>query len=98
MQVMNSEGLRTMLQVCVQAGNVLNQGSFRFVNIRFCCVCGVWERFLMIARLLDRGDAVAVDIGFLSQMKGMRANGSSLLDFICAQMQENSPGTLESVV
>ena len=65
-QVMDSDALRTMLQVCVQAGNVLNRGSFR-------------------------GDAVAVDIGFLSQMKGMRANGSSLLDFICAQMQENSP-------
>lgn len=41
--IMNSGELRTMLQVCLQAGNYLNQGTFR-------------------------GQAVAVDVGFLSQV------------------------------
>ena len=42
--IMNSGELRTMLQVCLQAGNYLNQGTFR-------------------------GQAVAVDVGFLSQVR-----------------------------
>eukprot|EP01043_Picozoa_sp_COSAG02_P019847 COSAG02_NODE_967_length_15586_cov_9.185704_3_plen_82_part_00 len=42
--IMDSGELRTMLQVCLQAGNYLNQGTFR-------------------------GQATAVDVGFLSQVR-----------------------------
>jgi hypothetical protein len=42
--ILNSGELRTMLQVCLQAGNYLNQGTFR-------------------------GQAMAVDVGFLSQVR-----------------------------
>lgn len=48
--IMDSGELRTMLQFCLQAGNYLNQGTFR-------------------------GQATAVDVGFLSQVRVRIANG-----------------------
>jgi hypothetical protein len=104
--IMNSGELRTMLQVCLQAGNYLNQGTFR-------------------------GQAVAVDVGFLSQVRncvpamscmrnvaddtrcaavpfpqqlgslrcaGGQSKTRNLLEFICAQLSKKSPDTLPGVV
>ena len=77
--VLECEALRTMLQACLQAGNVLNAGSFR-------------------------GNAAAADVGFLLQLPRIQCSGSrsgadkSLLGWICAQLHEAKPGTLEAVV
>ena len=77
--VLECESLRTMLQACLQAGNVLNAGSFR-------------------------GNAAAADVGFLLQLRRIQCSGSrsradkSLLGWICAQLHEAKPGTLETVV